>query len=112
MLLAELEADGASEINKLLLAEAAMEPRPELVVRAIRVVRDRVGPLERGTRWVVEACRVCHFGIVGEVPVAELLDALVGDAPIEDVLAYVAPARERVRHQRADLIGRRAEPRH
>src|SRR5205814_8661016 len=89
-----------------------MEPRPELVVRAIRVVRDRVGPLERGTRGVVEACRVCHFGIVGEVPVAELLDALVGDAPIEDVLAYVAPARERVRHQRADLIGRRAEPRH
>src|SRR5205823_3716366 len=82
------------------------------LARAIGVVRERVGPLERGTRGVVEACRVCHFGIVGEVPVAELLDALVGDAPIDDVLAYVAPACERVRHQRADLVGRRAEPRH
>ena len=112
MLLTELETDRASEIDELGLTEARMQARPELVVRAIRVVRDRVGPLERGTLGVVEACRVCHFGIVGEVPVAELLDALVGDAPIEDVLAYVALARERVRHQRADLIGRRAEPRH
>src|SRR5438445_13847329 len=44
VLLPELEADGASEVDEFLLAEVAMEPRPELIARAIRVVRDRVCP--------------------------------------------------------------------
>ena len=104
MLLPELEADGASEIDELLFAEAAVQPGPELVSGAIRVVRDRVGPLEGGPLGIVEASEVRGLGLVRQIPVAELFDALVDDASVEDVLADVAPARERIRHERPDLV--------
>ena len=112
MLLTELETDRAPEVHQLRVAEAVVQPGPELVAGAIRVVRDRVGPFESGTRGVVEAGELQHLGVVRQVPVAELLYALIGDASLDHVLAYVAPARERIRHQRADLIGGRAQAPH
>src|SRR5207253_6541741 len=91
VLLAELEADRASEVDKLRFGEVLMQPRPQLVARSIRVVGDRIGPFERGTRGVVEAGGIRHFGIVRQIPVTKLLDALVSQALVDDVLADVAP---------------------
>ena len=112
MLLPELEADRAADVDELGLAERAMQPSPEIVAGAIRVVRDRVGPLESGPLSFAEPREVHDLGVVRQVPVAELFDPLIDDASLEDVLAYVAPAREGSGHKAPDLVGRRPEPPH
>ena len=48
VLLAQLEADRAAELDELGLAEVAVQPLPELVVGPVRVPDDRVGPVEGG----------------------------------------------------------------
>src|SRR5207302_8478983 len=65
-----------------------------------------------GSLGVMKPREILRVGIVRQIPVAQLLDLLVDDASLEDVLADVAPAGEGVRHQSADLVGGRPEPRH
>ena len=50
VLLPELEADGAAEVDQLLLAELRVQPVPEGIVRRVRVPCDRMGPFEGEAR--------------------------------------------------------------
>src|SRR5258707_15394775 len=47
VLVAELEADRAPELDELRLGEERVQPRPQRVVRASRVERDGLGPAQR-----------------------------------------------------------------
>jgi len=64
MLLPELEADGAAEIDELRLAEAAWSRAPKPIGRTVRVVGDGVRPFERGALGTAEAGEVHRLGVV------------------------------------------------
>src|SRR5207237_1128244 len=88
---AEAPEGGTDETG---LTEARMQARPELIAGAIRVVRDRVGPFESRPLRVAPAGEIRHLGIARDVPVTEILDALIGDTSLDHVVLDVAPARE------------------
>src|SRR5207249_10553527 len=73
---------------------------------------DRVGPFERGALAPLEPVKIRDPKVVREIPEAQLLDPLVYDAAFEHVLADVAPAFERARRERADLVGASANTLH
>ena len=105
VLLAEFEADRATELDQLLIAEQLMEARPQLVVGAIGVPGDCVRPVERGALASVEAREIGERGIAREVAEAELLQPRVDEAAAKDVVARVGECVLRGRNARSDLVG-------
>src|SRR3712207_5070106 len=127
-LLPERQADEAAELNELRLAEVAVHPVPELVVR-VEMPGDRLRVGERrllalvvgGRRLEVEQLVVLAFdeperaallrALVAavlaldrarDVDAAQLLDAMVEDAVAEDVVPAVGEEPEARRDVRAD----------
>src|SRR5438445_6810484 len=82
-----------------------MQTLPERLGRAIRVIGDRVGPIQRGALASRESVEIDDFRITHEIPKAQFFDPLVDDAALEHVVTDVSPAVERAGCERADLVG-------
>src|SRR5450756_1047500 len=92
-LLPHREADEVAELDKFRLGEVRVQLRPQLVVGAVRIPRDRLGPAQGGPLAVVVAIGVAEED---EIVVLALGQPLLGT----DVrpLAGAVPALEGFRH--------------